>query len=89
MPDDPLEVFFRVPEEDPRPVPTRALSVRMPVRVFRYLEEMAEHADMSRNAMAVQLLEWGAAYALSRLPDELRDEIACAVDGPADEAGEL
>ena len=78
---DPFDVFFR-PPDDGEPVVLKALSVRLPQRTFRYVEEMAEHANLSRNAMAVQLLEWGISFALARLPDEIRDEIGMAVDGP-------
>ena len=78
---DPVDLFLRPAEEGPSLVSLKALSVRMPLRTFRYLEEMAEHTDLSRNAMAVQLIEWGIAHALSRLPEEICDQIGYAVDG--------
>lgn len=82
MTTDPKDLFLLRPtEEDPAPV-LKALSVRMPLRTFRYLEEMAEHADLSRNAMAVQLIEWGIQHALRELPEALADEIGEAVEGP-------
>lgn len=79
---DPHEVFLREPDDDPQPVTLKALTVRLPLRTFRFLEEMAEHADLSRNAMAVQLVEWGIAHAMDRLPEELAHQIGTAVDGP-------
>lgn len=82
MAPDPFDVFLREPDEDPQPVTLKALTVRLPVRTFRFLEEMAEHADLSRNAMAVQLVEWGIAHAMERLPEELVLQIGTAVDGP-------
>lgn len=82
MASDPFDIFLREPESDPEPAPLKALTVRLPLRTFRYLEEMAEQADLSRNAMAVQLVEWGISFALDRLPEELNHQIGVAVDGP-------
>lgn len=77
---DPFEIFLR-PHEDSAPPPAlKALSLRMPQKAFLYVQHMAEAADLSRNAMAIQLLEWGIAHALSRLPDEMRDEIQNSVE---------
>ena len=78
---DPFDVFLRPPDASEAPPVLKAVSVRLPQRTFRYLEEMAEHADLSRNAMAVQLVEWGISHALARLPDDMRDQIIVAVDG--------
>jgi predicted transcriptional regulator len=80
MPIDPFEIFLRPHDDAAPPAPLKALSIRMPQRAFRYVQHMAEAADLSRNAMAVQLIEWGIAHALSRLPDEMRDEIQSSVD---------
>lgn len=78
MTPDPFDIFLRA-QEEAAPLPLKALSVRMPQKAFLYVQHMAEAADLSRNAMAVQLIEWGIAHALSRLPDEMRDEIHTAV----------
>ena len=78
---DVLDVFTRQPDDQPPPV-LKGVSIRMPAGLLRYIDEMAEHADLSRNGMAVQLLEWGVRYALLELPYEIRDEIVEAVDGP-------
>jgi len=80
MPVDPFEIFLRPCDDTAPPLPLKALSVRMPQEAFRYVQHMAEAADLSRNAMTVQLIEWGIAHALSRLPDEMRDEIQNSVD---------
>ena len=79
---DPFEIFLRPHDAAVPPPPLKAMSVRMPDTAFRYVQHMAEAADLSRNAMAVQLIEWGIAHALSRLPDEMRDEIQAEVDQP-------
>ena len=72
---EPTEVFMWAHDDSARPTALKALSVRMPEWAFRYVEEMATAADLSRNAMAVQLIEWGIAHALARLPDEMRNEL--------------
>jgi hypothetical protein len=61
--------------------PLKALSVRMPPTVFAYLQRLAEEADISRNAMAVQLLSWGIEFALSELPVDFHASIVLEVEG--------
>lgn len=82
MRDDVFKVFFKPKEEAGAPPVLKAITVRLPQVTYDYLEAMAEHADMSRNAMAVQLIQWGENFALGQLPDEIRDEIGEQVEGP-------
>ena len=82
MTNDVFDVFFRKDEDDTEPPPLKATTVRMPVRTFHYLEEMADQAHITRNAMAVQLIEWGVSYALAQLPEDVRNGIVIEVDGP-------
>lgn len=74
---DPL-VVFTVEADAPDPPRLRVLSVRMPRAVWGYLDAMAEEAQLSRNSMAVQLMEWGIGYALAQLPTPIRDDIEAA-----------
>lgn len=77
---DPFDVFLKKQEEDAPMKAPRPLTLRLPEQVFFYVQHMSEKAEMSRNAMGVQLVEWGISYALSRLPDEMRNEIHSAVN---------
>ena len=79
---DVLNLFLRDRDSEPEPPVLKGISIRLPSNLLAYVDQMAEHADLSRNGMAVQLLEWGVRYALLELPDEIRDEIVEAVDGP-------
>jgi hypothetical protein len=76
-----LNLFLRDSAEAPPPS-KKGISLRVSPRLLAYIDAMSEHADISRNAMGEQLLEWGVRYALGELPDEIRDEIVESVDGP-------
>ena len=77
-----LSLFLRPAGEVEPPPVLKAASVRMPAKTLAYIDAMAEAADLSRNGMAVQLIEWGIQHALGELPDEIRDEIGESVEGP-------
>lgn len=81
MTNDVFDVFFTREDDDEPPV-LKALTVRMPMRTYRYLEEMADQANLARGAMGVQLIEWGISHALAQLPDGVRNHIVLEVDGP-------
>lgn len=72
-----FDVFVRQePDEDTlAEMGMKAITVRGPASLVQYIEVMAEHAELSRNAMAVQLIRWGISSAMAQLPDELRDAI--------------
>lgn len=71
------------PDED-----LRALTVRMPASTYAYVQRLAEEANLSRNAMAVQILQWGVDLALNELPPEIHVSIVHDVQGP-EEAGAI
>lgn len=76
---DVLDIFRPVPNEEPSPPPMKAFTVRIPAPLLGYVDEMAQTAGISRNAMAIHLLDWGVRHALERLPEELRSHILEAV----------
>lgn len=85
---DPLDVFMTFHEGGkPPPPPPRSLTVRMPLDLFAYLEEMAEAANVSLNTMALHLMGWGIDSGLERLPPDLADEIRTDAAERARKAG--
>jgi hypothetical protein len=84
MSKDVLSVFLKDPQEQSEPV--KALSVRMPMSTYTYLQRLASAADLSGNAMAVLLLQWGIEFALTQLPADLHVSISREVEG--DQAAE-
>lgn len=76
--------FFVKPPPDPAASPPvlKSISVRLPASLLAYIDVLAEHGDVSRNAMSVRLLEWGVQDCLAHLPDGMRDEIGESVEGP-------
>lgn len=81
MNQDVLSLFGPVEEEvEIHDNPPRSLSVRMPFRTHQFVVAMAEHAGVSRSAMAVHLLDWGITYALEHMPAGMADEITTDVD---------
>jgi hypothetical protein len=53
----------------------RTISIRIPEGRLAWLDAMAEHADVSRNVFANELLRVGISSVLGELPDEIREEI--------------
>jgi hypothetical protein len=82
MREDVFQVFLKPDKEDDAPVVLKTTSVRMPSTLLAYIDAMAEKADLSRNAMCVQLLTWGVSFAMAELPDDIRHEIGVSVEGP-------
>ena len=70
---------FFLERSDPEEEPLRSASIRMPVQVLHRIDSMASHAELSRNAMANQLLSVGIDAVLDELPDELRESIEVQV----------
>jgi hypothetical protein len=81
MREDVFQVFLQSPPPSDEPSSMRSLSVRMPADTYRYLTVMADHANLSLNAMAVQLLSWGIDFALWELPPEIHADIVSDVEG--------
>ncbi len=83
-PDDVRSLFYPLPEEayaaDPEP-PPKAFSVRLPVQLVAYIDDMAQMAGLSRNAMTTRLLDWGVQFALSNLDKDDVDRILSAYGG--------
>ncbi len=72
---DPRYVFMRPHKPEGGPYPLKTLSIRLPLPAFERLEVMAEAAELSLNAMAIQLIEWGTESAISSLPPEFAHEL--------------
>jgi hypothetical protein len=69
-------LFYRVPGEDPEDEsPLRTVTVRLPESRLVWIDAMAEEADLSRNAMLVNLLRVGVSSVMGSLPDEVREII--------------
>jgi hypothetical protein len=71
-----FDVFLRPPDDETlHDLGMKAFTVRAETSLVNFIEVMAEHAELSRNAMAVQLIRWGISSAMAQLPDEVRDAI--------------
>lgn len=51
------------------------LSVRLPASTKAMVDEMAENAGVSRNSMAIELIQAGIQSVLARLPDPIAQEL--------------
>jgi hypothetical protein len=80
MRDDIFRTFIRPEPSGPAPV-IKGISLRIPADLLAYVDSMAEHADLSRNAMGTLLLQWGIDHALLNLPEEICDQIHVEVLG--------
>ncbi len=80
---DDVQQLFCPPPDDISydPLPTKAFSVRVPVPLLAYIDEMAQIAGISRNAMAIHLFDWGTRFALENLPTDLGERVLKAYDG--------
>lgn len=58
----------------PDPEPIRSASIRLPSSLLSLIDVFAEHADLSRNAFVVDLLEVGLNAVRAELPPEMQDE---------------
>lgn len=69
--------LFYEAQENPReePVEQRIVSTRMPVSLLRFIDAMASEAGVSRNTMALKLLEVGIGEVMAELPDSIREGI--------------
>ena len=67
-------LFYEV-QENPRQEPEeqRIVSTRMPVSLLRIIDAMAVEAGVSRNTMALRLLEVGIGEVMAELPDSVRE----------------
>jgi hypothetical protein len=61
------------PKDDPPEL--RIVSVRMAVSLMKFIDAMASEAGVSRNTMAVKLLEVGIGEVMAELPDSIREGI--------------
>ncbi len=71
-------LFFRETHGAGPPAPPpelRTFSVRLEATRLAQIEAMAQVADVSRNAMAVRLLEVGINAVMHEIPPEVRTEI--------------
>lgn len=78
-PPDPIDVFFPK-EEELRPPEIKTISLRVPEPVYLVIQSMSVQADTSMNAMAVHLVEWGVAYALKQMPEEMSADLVKAIE---------
>jgi hypothetical protein len=53
----------------------RQISQRLPVQTLARIDALAEHAELSRNAMVLELLRVGIASVQSCLPPVVLDEV--------------
>lgn len=58
-----------------------AMSLRVPERVRSVIDSMAEMAGVSRNTMCIDLLRAGIEDVISRLPEEVRGDLAAELGG--------
>lgn len=58
----------------------RQFSVRVNIRLFCYLEEVAKRTNLSRTATVAHLLKAGMDAFMAELPDEVADKIHLAVE---------
>lgn len=58
-----------------------AVSVRIPGSTRAMLDAMATQAGVSRNSMAIELMQAGIQDVLSKLPDEVAHDLAEAAGG--------
>lgn len=80
-----FDVFLRPADDDDlHEMGLKAITVRAPSSLVNFIEVLAEQAELSRNAMAVQLIRWGISSAMAQLPDELRESIEQELIGLAE-----
>lgn len=60
-------------EDEPEEL--HAVSVRLPSTTKAMVDELAESAGLSRNAMTIDLVRAGIESVLSRLPDPIAEEM--------------
>lgn len=73
--------LFLSPRPAVEPEPVRAFTVRIPVTTMQYLEELTERANISRMAMATNIMQWGIEYALQQMPTQMHVAIVEEVEG--------
>ena len=61
--------------------PERALTVRVPLSLYVYIEVLREHADCSKQYLLEELLNLGVAGLMRAMPEELAEQ--CEADALA------
>lgn len=74
-----VNLFLQNDEGPPDEVDIRSVTVRMDSERLAYIDSMAEHASVSRNAMANHLLSLGIGQVMGELPDPIREDVEAGV----------
>jgi hypothetical protein len=70
-----LELFGQPTDSPPDPLPTKTVSVRLDVETLTWVDEIASHAECSRQHILSRVVDLGLSSLLSAMPPEIRDSI--------------